>query len=154
MKKTRISDLVDLLARPTLRVRTGIWLYPMELLGQEENEAIRLGIVPRDARAPLLKEVEPGSRFLGLDLFRLLQVLDEIVQNEQDGSVVMIYNFDLLIAKFSMSERERAWQEIFSSFPHRPKGILLPIPKRASKLLLSSSFLNAWREAGRLAETF
>ena len=153
MKKTSISNLIDLLAGPALRVRTGIWLYPMELVGQEENEAIRLGIVPRDARAPLLKEVEPGSRFLGLDLFRLLRVLDDIVQNEQDGSVVMIYNFDLLIAKFSISERERAWQEIFSSFPHRPKGILLPIPELASKLLLPGSLLDAWREAGRVAET-
>jgi len=154
MTKTTISELVELLAKPTLRVRTGIWLYPMELLGEEENEAVRLDVIARDARDPLLAAIEPGSRFLGLNRSRLLEVLDEIVQNERDGSVIMIYNFDLLLAKLPMDEREKAWRDIFYALPHRPKGILLLIPEQATELLPSDSLLEDWRQAGRLAETF
>jgi len=50
MTKTTISELVELLAKPTLRVRTGIWLYPMDLLGEEENEAVRLDVIASDAQ--------------------------------------------------------------------------------------------------------
>ena len=154
MTKTTISELVELLAKPTLRVRTGIWLYSMDLLGEEENEAVRLDVIARDARDPLLAAIGPGSRFLGLNRSRLLQVLDEIVQNERDGSVIMIYNFDLLLAKFPMDEREKAWLEIFHAFPHRAKGFFLPIPEKATELLPSDDLLEDWRQAGRLAETF
>ena len=153
MTTTTISELVELLSKPTLRVRTGIWLYPMDLLGEEENEAVRLDVIARDAREPLLAAIGPKSRFLGLNRARLLQVLDEIVQNERDGNVIMIYNFDLLLAKLPMEEREKAWREIFYSFPHRPKGVLLIIPEQATELLPSYSHLEDWRQAGRLAET-
>lgn len=153
MTKTTISELVDLLSKPTLRVRTGIWLYPMNLLGEEENEAVRLNVVARDARIPLLATIEPGSRFLGLDRARLLRLLDEIVQNEQDSSVIMIFNFDLLLAKLPMDEREKAWRAIFRDFPHRSKGFFLLIPEKATELLPSDDFLEDWRLAGRLAET-
>jgi len=152
MTKTTISELVELLSKPTLRVRTGIWLYPMALLGEEENEAVRLGIVARDARDPLLANVGPENRFLGLNRERLLQVVDEIIRNEQAGDIIMLYNFDLLLAKLPMEEREKVWREVFSGFPHRAKGVLLIVPEQATELLPLDRSLEDWRRARRLAE--
>lgn len=150
---TTISELTELLSFPGLRIRTGLWLYPMDLLGEEENEAVRLGVIAKDARVALLASTPQSSNFLGLDPRRLLQLLDDIIYQEQDGSVLLIYNFDLPLARLPLSQRESVWQEAFLSFPYRPKGIILPIPEQADHLLPSDSLMEQWRMAGRLAES-
>lgn len=150
---TTITELVSLLSSPRLRVRTGIWLYPMEMLGQEENEAVRLGVIAKDARVPLLASLPEGSRFLGLNARRVQELLDQIVDDEKNGSVLLVYNIDLLLSRLPLSERERVWQDVFNSLPHRSKGIILPIPERANHLLPQETVLDKWQKDGRLAES-
>ena len=145
-------ELVALLRGYRLRVRTGIWLRTLSSLGGEPGEAARLGIAHVDIRQVALAGLPDGTRFSGLDTTRVLELLDEICQGSYDSDCVLVYNFDLLLARLRRFERQEVWQQLYASFAHRPRGLLTALPQGAEALLPTREALLGWRADGRLAE--
>lgn len=145
------SELVLFLRRPGLRVRTGIWLLPPYLVGQEPNEAARLGTIAVDLRCVLLESLPSGARFVPLDTDRILQLLDTISYRKDQGDCVLVYNLDLLLARLTHQQRVDVWQFIFTGFAYRPCALLLSMPATASSLLPAGEILHYWKQGKRLA---
>ena len=151
MEPIKPSELVLFLRRPSLRVRTGILLVPTRLVGQEANEAARLGVMAVDVRSILLDTVPSGAKFVPLDTDRVLQLLNTISYRKDQGDCVLIYNLDLLLARLTQQQRVDAWQFIFRGFGNRPCALLITMPATASSLLPAGEMLNYWKEGKRLA---
>lgn len=145
------SELVLFLRRPGLRVRTGLWLMPRELIGQEQNEAARLGISALDLRNELLTSLPAGARFVPLDNDRVLQLLNTISLRKNQHDCVLIYNLDLLLARLTYQQRNDLWQFAFTGFAYRPCALLLTMPDTARSLLPTQEKLGYWEENRRLA---
>jgi len=153
MALTTPSELVASLQRPALRVRTGLWLLPNPLLGQEANEAARLGIQAADLRAELLGQISPGSRYLSLDSDRLLALLDALSQRRSLGDCLLVHNLDLLLSRLTHQQRADFWQFVFSGFTHRPSALLLTLPITAQETLLSNTWMDLWESGERLFQS-
>lgn len=151
MEPIKPAELITFLRRPGLRVRTGIWLMPSHLVGQEPNEAARLSVMAVDVRGLLLDSLPSGARFVPLDTDRVLQLLDTISYRKEQGNCVLVYNLDLLLARLTQQQRVDVWQFIFAGFGYRPCALLLAIPATASSLLPAGEILNYWKEGKRLA---
>ena len=146
------TDVIQLLNSRTLRIHTGIWLVTNSVLGRESSEAVRLGIDAFDARQPILEGVAEQQRFLGLNSDRVVSALDSVARSPQGTECLLVYNFDLLLARIRSDERAKVWQEIFLGLPHRPHALLIVMPNEAQYLLPNAEALAAWRSEGRLAE--
>lgn len=148
------SELADLLQSAKLRVRTGLWLMPPPLVDQTVQEAARLGLDAADARQPILETVTEGQRFLGLDELRVLEAIDALSHQTRLTECIVVYNLDLLIARVGVEGRGPLWDLLYSGLPHRPRALLIAMPREAAPLLPRENRLDAWRQDGRLAETF
>ncbi|MFN3332565.1 MAG: hypothetical protein ACK47M_08650 [Caldilinea sp.] len=151
MNTTNPSDLVALLRSRILKVRTGLWLMPLHYLGKEEDEAARLGIDALDIRRPILADLPPGARFIGLSVVSLVEILDGIAQARDGSDCVLVYNLDLALARLRRQERLEVWQNLFGTFGYRARALLLTMPANADHLLPTSESMMAWRNDRRLA---
>lgn len=151
MNTTSPSELVALLRSRVLRVRTGLWLIPLQYLGKEEDEAARLGIDALDIRHPILADLPVGARFTGLSEVRLLEILNGIAQARGGSDCVLVYNLDLALARLRHQERLDIWRNLFGDFGYRARALLLTMPANADHLLPTSESMIAWRNDGRLA---
>lgn len=152
MNSSTLSKVVDLLCSTKLRVRTGLWLMPPDLVGQETHEAARLGLDAADARQPILETVKEGQRFLGLNESRILEAVDSISHQTDMSDCILVYNLDLLIAGIGITARGQVWDQLYISMPHRPRALLITIPREATTLLPKDDQLKAWRQEGRLVD--
>lgn len=152
MNSSTLSEIVDLLCSPKLRVRTGLWLMPPGLVGQETHEAARLGLDAADARQPILESVKEGQRFLGLNDSRVLEAVDAISRETSKSDCLLIYNLDLLVAGIGITARTRLWNQLYDSLPHRPRALLISMPQGATALLPKEDQLETWRREGRLVD--
>jgi hypothetical protein len=150
MESSTLPDLVALLSGRTLTVRTGLWLASLRLLGQEDDSAARLGIDARDLRDPIRAGLPEGTRFLGLTTDTVIEALETICLQTDGSDTLLIYNLDLLLARLNRQERLDFWQFVYSGFRHRPRGLLLLMPKYADSLLPTHEKQDAWRRDGRL----
>jgi len=146
-------ELVELLSSGQLRVATGVWLLPIEYVGQEEEEAYRLGLEPVDLRNRLLQSLEPGTKYASLSADKIFQLVDDISQEYGDWAGALIYNLDLLIARLNTEEQNMIWQDLFTALPHRRRGVLITLPETAVNLLPQEEILNLWRLDNRLIGT-
>lgn len=144
-------DLIELLSGLTLTVRTGLWLTPTRLLGQEQDAAARLGIDAVDLRTPIKPRLPAGTRFLALSTQTLVTALDDVCKQKDGSECLLVFNLDLLLARLPRQERLDFWRFMFSGFPHRSRGLLLQMPRIAEHLLPPNQMLDAWRHDGRLA---
>jgi len=149
MAFTHPSELVASLQQPR-RVRTGLWLLPLHLIGQEANEAARLGIQAVDLRQALLQQLPPDTQYVSLDSDRLLNLLDASSQRKALGECVLLYNLDLLLSRLTQQQRSGFWQFAFSGFAHRSSALLLTLPVTAQDILPGERVLEEWADAGRL----
>jgi len=147
------AELVTRLRGYSLRVRTGLWLLPVQLLQDMPNEAARLGIEAVDCARRLLAELPTDTRFVGLNSARIIELLDVICLQNQSGDCLLIFNLDLLVARLRQRERNEVWMHLYSSFSHRSRGLLIAMPQGANALLPGGNGLTAWRRDGRLAES-
>ncbi len=151
MVDTEPEELVRLLQRPVLRIRTGVVLLPAGLLGREPELATRLGLQAVDWRDRKLKKLSPESRYLALSSEKLLEDLREIVEDSSlPGSCLWVYNADLLLSALQYGERERFWSFLRLNFKQF-RGLLLSLPERATHLF-SSVERDSWHQDNRLAE--
>lgn len=154
MKTTTLPELVALLRGPTLIVRTGLWLAPITVIGQEENEAARLGIDAVDIREPILAALPEGTRFLGLSAARIVEALETICHQPKLSDCILVYNLDLLLARLSGQDRKELWRQLLAGFPHRPRALLLVMPQHAHHLLPTEEVEDNWRRDRRLVDGF
>ena len=150
MSTQNLSDLVSLLRGPTLTVRTGLWLAPPHVFGQEDDEAARLGIDTIDIREPILTNLPEGTRFLKLSAERVIEALDEVCQKYRGTDCVLVCNLDLLVARLTWKDREILWQQLLIGFPHRSRSLLLLVPRDADHLQPFGAVLDGWRREGRI----
>jgi len=151
MDPIKPNELVIFLRRPGLRVRTGIWLMPSQLVGYEKNEAARLGIIAADLRDILLDTLPAGTNFAPLDTDRILQLLNTISYRKDLGDCVLVHNLDLLLARLTQQQRVDVWKFTFAGFAYRRCALLLGMPATASSLLPAGETLNYWTKGKRLA---
>lgn len=152
MDSTDLYELIKLLRGPTLTVRTGLWVAPPSLLGQEVDEAARLGIDAIDLRQPILASLPPGTRFLGLNITSLVSAFDSICRQPDGSDCMLVYNVDLLMAKLGHPAHLDVWRYLFRGIPHRSRSLLLFMPRTANHLLPSHQDQDAWRQERRLVE--
>jgi hypothetical protein len=130
-----LKKAVELLRSPVLRVKVGLWLMPIEYLGQEEDEAVRLGVEAIDFRKHVLAVLPPTAESTGLTPVKLFEMVDNISQMDGIYDVVLLYNFDLLLARLTTEGRSQFWQDFFITLVHRKRGVLLVVPETAKQLL-------------------
>lgn len=143
-----VNDLIQSLRYSGLRVRTALWLLPAADLSHLPDKAARLGVDLADVRQPLLKNVAPQQRFLGLGVRECVEALDTLCQDIQATDCIVVANFDLLVARLSYQGRKELWQMVFNGFPYRPRALLLAMPSGAAALLPDE--LESWRKDKRL----
>lgn len=143
--------VVELIRANVLRIRTGLWLLPNSCVGQERNEAARLMVDAVDISELLIQHLPATSRFSGLNEQRLIELLDEISDLGGHSNCVLVYNFDLLLARLSPQAINNVWQYLFEFMPHRPRALLLTLPAQAIGLLPSEDQLKFLARDQRLS---
>ena len=151
MEALRPTDLVTVLRSPINRVRIGLWLYPTAVIGQESIEAARLQIEAVDIRQPLIASLPEGTRFLVLNVDRLIELLDEICQGPKGMDCLLIYHLDLLLARLTQDACRHFWDQMFIGFPNRKRALIFGMPKTATILLPNGNRLEGWKREQRLA---
>lgn len=146
-----VNEAIETLRYGGLRVRTALWLLPIQELTNPADKAARLGISWADARQPILNTIVPEQHFLQLGLKELLEALDSLCSDHKATDCLLIANWDLLVAKLGSNDRKEMWEILYSRFPHRPRSLILIIPEDAYDLLPSERQLAAWEKEGRLA---
>lgn len=143
------SELVTLL-RQHMRVRTGLWLISPNLLGDEHNEAVRLGVAAVDIREFLLGKLPADTAFVTLNENRVNQLLELIAGQAHFGNCALVYNLDLLLARLTVLQREDAWNFMLDGMPYRQSALILVMPSTAKSLLPSDNRLGDLAAARRL----
>ena len=151
MKTSNPREVIDLLQDMSLRDRTAIWLMPVSMMGKETDHAARYNIDAVDIRENLIATLPEDTRYLGLSYQKIISLLDEVCYQGHYSECVLVYNFDLLMAKLSHDDRTNVWWHLFSSFPHRQHAVLLAMPEEAHHLLPSVMSLKAWNDDRRIA---
>jgi hypothetical protein len=151
MVPTTLSEVVRQIRTLSLRVRVGLWLMPLALLGHEPAEAAQLGLEAVDLRLRLLNELPEGARFTGLTWERVVELIDEIVSTSGARDAVLVYNADLLLARLSYADRRYVWQQLATGLPHRTRGLLVVMPETADELLPLAEQLAVWQQEGLVA---
>ena len=146
-------EVVDLLKGSSLIHRTGIWLMPVNMLGNEPNHAARLNLDAVDIRTTLLESLPEGTRFLDLSGDKVVQLLDYICEHAKGSSCLLTYNVDLLFARLRLQERVYVWGQLYNAFPHRKRALVIVMPERADQLLPPLAALKSWNSDKRLAAT-
>lgn len=151
MGKAEPAELVRLLRQQVLRIRTGILLLPLGMLGHELELAARLDVEALDWRGWKLKQLDPHDRYLGLSYDRVVRDLRQIVEDISiPGTPLWIYNTDLFLSALRYSERQRFWTFLYSTFKQR-RGLLFSLPMEATNLLPMEE-RRAWEREKRLAQ--
>lgn len=144
------NEVIERLRYGGLRVRTALWLLSVAQLGQLSDQAARLVIHLVDVRQPLLSTLAPDQRFLRLSAKEFITALDTLCHNDQLGDCLLVTNCDLILAGLSSQERKGAWETLYREFVHRPRALLIPMPRDAAPLLPTELQLDNWRKEGRL----
>lgn len=153
MKTSDPKDLVELLQKKMLRIRTGIWLMSISMLGKEADHAARLNIDAVDVRGLLLNSLPTDTRYLGLNPDRIIELLHDISNQVPGSECLLVYNLDLFLAKLPYSDVCRVWQHLYDTFPNRRHALLIPMPENATHLLPEFTSLKTWNQDKRLAST-
>ena len=74
------------------------------------------------------------------------QRLDSLAENSPQGTCLMVLNFDLILARMPITERERLWARLLRHFPYRNASLVIVMPLRGANILPSTSELSAWNE--------
>ena len=126
---------------------------PISMIGHEPDQAARLNIDAIDIRDPLKETLAEGTRFLGLNRDKIMQVLDQICEQFRGTDCILIYNIDLLLARLKQQDRFYVWTQLYNTFPHRRHALIIVMPEKAEQLLPPNKTLRLWNSDKRLAAT-
>lgn len=147
---TTIERVLDLMRGGGLRVRTAVWCLPPAQLSDLPNKAARLNLGWKDVRQPLLNQLTPNQKFLGLDTAKLITILAQFAQDPQQGDCLLVTHIDLLLARLRYNECSEVWETLYKGFPHYPRALILVMPSQATTVLPSERMLKQWSREGRL----
>ena len=107
------SDLITLLRGYRLRVRTGLRLLPAQLFGQEPDEAAVGDRCRRSSEAVTGRTA--GKHVLQRPQRRLCDRTAETksAARNQGSDCLLVYNFDLLLARLRHDERSEVWHLLY-----------------------------------------
>lgn len=135
----KIETLRDQLRQPGARLGVGIWLMPMEYLGQEETIAVRLDVQALDARLAFLHGLPQGARFSGLTVpegyQHLAQLMRGLSQRTHRRDCLLVHTLDLLLLALEVNEREYFWRDALQGLPYPRTKLILAVPEKASELI-------------------
>jgi len=147
MEYSTPQDLISLLRKPVLRVRTGLLLVTLDYLGKERDLAARFGVEAIDINKLWLQIIPQGSNYSGLDPQSLKELLSGISGLSYKYRCLMIYNFDLVFSCLKYNDRNHVWNYIFNSMPNRRNSLLILIQDAATDLIpTDNEFVNLNRE--------
>jgi len=143
-------ELVELLARNELRIRTGILELPVEALGTESDLAVGLGVGYRDICAWKVDRIPAGRTRVGLRWEGITQDLVSLLADSSlPGYCVWVSSLDVLLAGVPFADRQRLWNFMRGTF-RQSRGLLLSMPVGATHLLPEGERA-LWIEYGRLS---
>lgn len=144
-------ELVRRLRSRALRNRTGILLLPQIETQKIEDIAARLGVQCVDYRRLVLQRVPPGSLSAGICVDAERQTIDALLEDTQGRDCVLLFQFDLILARMEYAERQRLWDVLFREMSNRSRALLLAMPVSAEHLLPSPDALDDWKKDARVA---
>ena len=144
-------QLVQHIRTQTLRTRTGILLLDATHFGKEPDLATRLYIEPLDYARRIREELPEGATHVLLDATTEEERLDAIAVAATGYECVLIYNFDLALARLESNERTQLWKNLWASFSKKPRALLLAVPREAAHLLPEGEDREHWIEGRRMA---
>lgn len=147
-------ELVLSLRQQELRCRTGVLSLATAALGTEPQIAATLGVEYLDYGGRLKALVPADSKFVNLDLPRLVEDLDALANAKTGETCVLVANFDLAVARLKTDEARTLWQALLTDFPHKTRALLFCVPGHAdgSFCFPDSRVRALWRESERFAE--
>lgn len=134
----KIETLRDQLRQPGARLGVGVWLMPMEYLGQEETIAVRLDVQALDARQAYLESLPAGAKFSGLTApegyQNLTRLMWDLSQRIHRRDCLLVHTLDLLLLALEVNERERFWHQTLWGLPYPRTKLILAVPEKAPEL--------------------
>ncbi len=142
--------LVGLLAKPELRIRTGILEIPPWCLGKEADLAVQLGVGCRDLREWKVARTPLDRKFIGVRWEALVKDIATVLSDSTvPGYCVWVASVDVFLAGVSFRDRKCFWAFMRDTF--RPsRGLVLSMPLGALNLLPEDE-RKLWMEFGRLS---
>jgi hypothetical protein len=144
-------QLVRQIRTQTLRTRTGVLLLDATHFGKEPDLATQLDIEPFDYARRIREELPAGATHVSLDATTEEERLDAIAVSVTGYDCVLIYNFDLALARLESNERTQLWNNLWASFSKKPRALLLAVPCEAAHLLPAGEDRERWIEGRRMA---
>lgn len=144
-------QLVQRLRSHTLRTRIGILLLDAIHFGKEPDLAVKLDVEPLDYARRLRDELPEGATHVAIDAATEEHRLDAIAVAATGLDCVLIYNFDLALARLDANERARLWTNLRAHFSKKPRALLLAVPRNAHHLLPAGEDKARWIEGRRIA---
>lgn len=151
MELISLYELAQTVRSRVLRVRTGLWLTPLQLINQELDEAARILAEAVNMQELWLAQLPKETRFVGISGDKLLGAVDQVIQQAGINDCALVYNFDLLLARLTRSERIQVWRALYAEMPHRNRGLIVAMPAVAKDLLPDDDALTHWAQEKRLA---
>lgn len=147
-----VQEVTSLLRGNSLLCRTALLLGDSADGVKCEELSIQLGMGLVDCVRLRLSELESPGPTASLDRDAAIGILDTACQVEEGKSVILVLNWDLILARLTHEDRQYAWRFVWGSFKKRSKGLLLFVPRNADALLPSAKSIDEWRRAHRLVE--
>ncbi len=140
--------MIEHLATPGMRVRTGILLAPPAELLRAEEIAARLNATPEDVAQRLLSRLPAGTRFAGITTQKVLEIVREVGECREGNLRALLVNLDLLLTKLSRDECEQFWFQFITSLPHLRRLLIALVPAQSTIL---PRHRDEWEGSGRCA---
>lgn len=147
------AALITLMRNGGLRCRTGILRLGIKRLGTEKTIAASLGVELVNFVDLVLPTVPPKANFLALTLDKIVQCLNEVSDRLTGLDCAIISNFDLGLAKLTLSDRAAFWRWFFQDLPHKQKAIIVCLPDTDAphSFLPEDEIRREWQGSGRIA---
>lgn len=146
------KELVLEMSRKTHRSRTAILLVEARHFGKEPDIAAQAGMDHRDFTAYLASEISENARYVDITTAKLFDKLRYLAGSPEGGDCLLVYNFDLPLARLDTEDRLRLWKNIRDNMAHKQRALVLLMPADAAHLLPTEDELSTWDSSSRLAK--
>jgi non-ribosomal peptide synthetase component F len=129
---------------------TGILLLESAHFGRETDVAAILSVDAVDYAVILNDGIPVGATYVEIDAATEEQRLNTLAMSMSGSDCLLVYNFDLALARLDSEERARLWTNLHDNFPKKTRALLLSVPRNAAHLLPTGADWERWKR-GRTA---
>ena len=147
-----VQAVINSVRGERLLCRTGALILHNLWLGRETEIAARFNFKAINYVEWKIEQLEKGQRRINFSWETVICDLNMISELPAQTDTLLIYNIDIALSFLSTKDVQRVWRSLREGFPHRPKGLLLTIPKDASDVHPDFEELKQWERDGRLAQ--